>query len=363
MRIVAPAGNIDRFYAAIKATADEVYLGLKGFGARRNAENFTVEEIKKALDYAHLRGSRIFLTLNTVMSNREIESLYPILKELYNYGLDAVIVQDLGYAKYLYENFPKLEIHGSTQLTVANHYEINYLKTLGFKRVVLPRELSFEEIKTIRENTDIELEVFVSGALCISFSGNCYLSSFIGGRSGNRGLCAQPCRKEYRDSCGSTSHFLSPKDQLLGFNEIKKLKEIGIESIKIEGRMKDETYVYETVNYYRNLINGLDSEENTSKIFNRGYSKGYFYGNNKEIMNRLYSHNIGEKIGEVVGNSVKLSQDIICGDGITFLSSNYKNLGGEFINKLVIDGDNKGRKIAYSGEKISLNLPRGQLLA
>ncbi|WP_022819177.1 peptidase U32 family protein [Fusobacterium russii] len=359
MKIVAPAGNINRFYAAIKATADEIYLGLKGFGARRNAENFTVEQIKTALGYAHLRGSRIFLTLNTIMSNREIEILYPILKDLYNHGLDAVIVQDLGYAKYLHENFPRLEIHGSTQLTVANHYEINYLKSLGFKRIVLPRELTFDEIKNIRENTDMELEVFVSGALCISFSGNCYLSSFVGGRSGNRGMCAQPCRKEYRDSCGKNSYFLSPKDQLLAFDEIQKLKEIGIESIKIEGRMKDENYVYETVKYYRNLINGLDVEENTSKIFNRGYSKGYFYGADKELINNSYSYNMGEKVGEIEGKNIKLLQDIICGDGITFLSSNYKNLGGEFINKLDIIGLNESRKIAYIGEKIRLNFPAG----
>ena len=151
MKIVAPAGNMERFYSAISATADEIYLGLKGFGARRNAENFTVEELKKAIDYAHLRGSRIFLTLNTIMTNREIELLYPTLKDLYNYGLDAIIVQDLGYAEYLHKNFPSIEIHGSTQMTVANYYEINYLKELGFKRIVLPRELSFEEIKEIRE--------------------------------------------------------------------------------------------------------------------------------------------------------------------------------------------------------------------
>ena len=194
MKIVAPAGNMERFYSAISATADEIYLGLKGFGARRNAENFTVEELKQAIDYAHLRGSRIFLTLNTIMTNREIKLLYPTLKDLYNYGLDAIIVQDLGYAEYLHKNFPSIEIHGSTQMTVANYYEINYLKELGFKRIVLPRELSFEEIKEIRKNTDMELEVFVSGSLCISFSGNCYMSSFIGGRSGNRGMCAQPCR-------------------------------------------------------------------------------------------------------------------------------------------------------------------------
>ena len=348
MKIVAPAGNTERFYSAISATADEIYLGLKGFGARRNAENFTVEELKQAIDYAHLRGSRIFLTLNTIMTNREIELLYPTLKELYNYGLDAIIVQDLGYAEYLHKNFPSIEIHGSTQMTVANYYEINYLKELGFKRIVLPRELSFEEIKEIRKNTDMELEVFVSGSLCISFSGNCYMSSFIGGRSGNRGMCAQPCRKEYKTSCGEKSYFLSPKDQLYGLDEIKKLQEIGVESIKVEGRMKDVSYVYETVSYFRNLINGIDKEENTHKLFNRGYSKGYFYDNDKNIMNRDYSYNMGEKIGEVIGKSIKLDEDIVSGDGITFVSKDYKNLGGTYINK-----------IAYKNEKLILNFPDG----
>ena len=348
MKIVAPAGNMERFYSAISATADEIYLGLKGFGARRNAENFTVEELKKAIDYAHLRGSRIFLTLNTIMTNREIELLYSTLKDLYNYGLDAIIVQDLGYAEYLHKNFPSIEIHGSTQMTVANYYEINYLKELGFKRIVLPRELSFEEIKEIREHTDIELEVFVSGSLCISFSGNCYMSSFIGGRSGNRGMCAQPCRKEYKTSCGEKSYFLSPKDQLYGLDEIKKLQEIGVESIKVEGRMKDVSYVYETVSYFRNLINGIDKEENTHKLFNRGYSKGYFYDNDKTIMNRDYSYNMGEKIGEVIGKNIRLDEDIVSGDGITFVSKDYKNLGGTYINK-----------IAYKNEKLILNFPDG----
>ncbi len=348
MKIVAPAGNMERFYSAISATADEIYLGLKGFGARRNAENFTVEELKQAIDYVHLRGSRIFLTLNTIMTNREIELLYPTLKDLYNYGLDAIIVQDIGYAEYLHKNFPSIEIHGSTQMTVANYYEINYLKELGFKRIVLPRELSFEEIKEIRKYTDMELEVFVSGSLCISFSGNCYMSSFIGGRSGNRGMCAQPCRKEYKTSCGEKSYFLSPKDQLYGLDEIKKLQEIGVESIKVEGRMKDISYVYETVSYFRNLINGIDKEENAHKLFNRGYSKGYFYDNDKNIMNRDYSYNMGEKIGEVVGKSIKLDEDIVSGDGITFVSKDYKNLGGTYINR-----------IAYKNEKLVLTFPEG----
>ncbi|WP_074015854.1 peptidase U32 family protein [Fusobacterium massiliense] len=359
MKIVAPAGNMERFYSAISATADEIYLGLKGFGARRNADNFTVEEIKEALDYAHLRGSRIFLTLNTIMTNREIELLYPTLKDLYNHGLDAIIVQDIGYAKYLHENFPNIEIHGSTQMTIGNYHEINYLKELGFKRIVLPRELSFEEIKTIRENTDMELEVFVSGSLCISVSGNCYMSSFVGGRSGNRGMCAQPCRKEYKTSCGEKSYFLSPKDQLYGFDEIQKLKEIGVESIKLEGRMKDVNYVFETVSYFRNLIKGIKTEENTSKLFNRGYEKGFFYGDNKNIMNRNFSYNMGEKIGTVVGKNILLDTEIISGDGITFVSKDYTSLGGTYIGRINVLSVNEERKIAYKDEKIILNYPEG----
>lgn len=361
MKIVAPAGNMERFYSAIAATADEIYLGLKGFGARRNAENFTKEEIKIAIDYAHVRGSKIFLTLNTIMTNKEIEILYPIIKELYNYGLDAIIVQDIGYAKYIHENFPNIEIHGSTQMTIGNYYEINFLKTLGFKRIVLPRELSFEEIKTIRENTDMELEVFVSGALCISISGNCYMSSFIGGRSGNRGMCAQPCRKEYKSSCGEKSYFLSPKDQLYGLEEVKKLKEIGVESIKIEGRMKDIAYVYETVSYFRNLIENKNNEieEKTSKIFNRGYSKGYFYGTNSSLMNREYSYNIGEKVGEIKKGELKLEANIMCGDGLSFLSKNYQVLGGTNLSRINIRGVNESRKTASIGERIAIDFPMG----
>ena len=205
-----------------------------------------------------------------------MEFLYENVKVLYEHGLDAIIIQDLGYFRYLKENFPEIEFHGSTQMTVGNHVEAEYLRKLGFKRVVLPREMTFEEIKKIRENTSIELEIFVSGALCICYSGNCYMSSFIGSRSGNRGMCAQPCRKEYTDSTGKKGYLLSPKDQLYGYDEIQKLKSIGIESIKVEGRMKDPNYVFETVGYYKNLIDGEKVQENVSEIFNRGYSKGYF---------------------------------------------------------------------------------------
>ena len=324
MKIVAPAGNMERFYAAVKAGAQEIYMGLKGFGARRNAENFTLEEYKEALDYAHKRGVKIFLTLNTIMMEKEMEFLYPNLKVLYEHGLDAVIVQDLGYFKYMKENFPDMEYHGSTQMTVGNHYEAEYLRKLGFTRVVLPREMTFEEIKKIRENTSIELEIFVSGALCICYSGNCYMSSFIGSRSGNRGMCAQPCRKKYENSTGEKGYLLSPKDQLLGFDEIKKLKEIGIESIKVEGRMKDPNYVFETVSYYRDLIDGIKAQEKSSELFNRGYSKGYFYGNDNYIMNKDYSYNLGKNLGLLSGKELKLKSRVVLGDGIIYLSDRTK---------------------------------------
>lgn len=360
MRIVAPAGNMDRFYSAVNAGADEIYMGLKGFGARRNADNFTLEEFKQALDYAHERGTRIFLTLNTLMKNVEIEFLYQNFKALYEHGLDAVIVQDLGYFRFLKENFPNIDYHGSTQTTVANHVEANYLKSIGFKRVVLPREMSFEEIKKIRENTDIELEIFVSGALCICYSGNCYMSSFIGGRSGNRGMCAQPCRKFYTSSEGEKGYLLSPKDQLMSFEEIQKLKEIGINSIKIEGRMKEKTYVHEAVTYFKNLINGINTEERVSSVFNRGYSKGYFYNERKNIMNKNYPANMGKPIGIISGKELLLEEDIMLGDGIIYLSKDYETLGGDYINRIEKKNKKEKFKTAQKGERIILiNAPKG----
>lgn len=360
MKIVAPAGNMERFYAAVKAGAQEIYMGLKGFGARRNAENFTLEEYKEAIDYAHKRGVKIFLTLNTIMMEKEMEFLYPNLKVLYEHGLDAVIVQDLGYFKYMKENFPNMEYHGSTQMTVGNHYEAEYLRKLGFTRVVLPREMTFEEIKKIRENTSIELEIFVSGALCICYSGNCYMSSFIGSRSGNRGMCAQPCRKKYENSSEEKGYLLSPKDQLLGFEEIKKLKEIGIESIKIEGRMKDTNYVFETVSYYRDLIDGIKAQEKSSELFNRGYSKGYFYGNDNYIMNKDYSYNLGKNLGLLSGKELKLKSRVVLGDGIIYLSKNFEKLGGGYINKIELKNGDMSRKSAEANEVIVLkDVPRG----
>ena len=342
MNIVAPAGNYEKLEAAIKAGANEVYFGLKGFGARRNNQNLNIKEILDGIDYAHLRGVKTLLTLNTIMKDVEIDSAYYNISRIYEHGIDAVIVQDLGFVKFLKENFPELTIHGSTQMTVANHVEANKLKELGLSRVVLARELSFEEIKSIREKTDIELEIFVSGSLCIAYSGNCYISSFIGGRSGNRGLCAYSCRKKFQDEEGNKAYFLSPNDQLLQTEEINKLKEIGIDAIKVEGRKKSNEYVYETVSYYDNILKGKPRPTESYKLFNRGYSKGYFYLDNK-LMNFKYSSNFGYFLGTRIENSnnFKIDDEVILGDGVQFVDEDFEKISGEYVSKITI----KGKKV------------------
>ena len=274
------------------------------------------------------------------MKDIEIDSAYYNISRIYEHGIDAVIVQDLGFVKFLKENFPELTIHGSTQMTVANHVEANKLKELGLSRVVLARELSFEEIKSIREKTDIELEIFVSGSLCIAYSGNCYISSFIGGRSGNRGLCAYSCRKKFQDEEGNKAYFLSPNDQLLQTEEINKLKEIGIDAIKVEGRKKSNEYVYETVSYYDNILKGKPRPTESYKLFNRGYSKGYFYLDNK-LMNFKYSSNFGYFLGARIENSnnFKIDDELILGDGVQFVDEDFEKISGEYVSRITIRGE------------------------
>ena len=337
MNILAPAGNYKKLIAAVKAGANEVFFGLKGFGARRNNENLAMQEVFDGIDYAHSRGVKTLMTLNTILKDSEINSMYNNVKRVYEHGIDAVIVQDLGFVKFLKENFPNLKIHGSTQMTVANHVEANKLKEFGLTRVCLARELSFEEIKSIREKTDIELEIFVSGSLCISYSGNCYISSFIGGRSGNRGLCAYSCRKKFTDENGESAYFLSPNDQLLQEKEINMLKDIGINAIKVEGRKKSSEYVYETVSYYDNILKGTPRPIESYKLFNRGYSKGYFYLDNK-LMNFKYSSNFGYFLGARIGesNNFKIDDELILGDGVQFVNENFEQIGGEYVNKIRI---------------------------
>ncbi|CAM3056780.1 peptidase U32 family protein [Streptobacillus ratti] len=358
MRIVGPAGNFEKLDAAIKAGADEVFLGLKGFGARRNNDNFAMQELLDGIDYAHKKGVKVLLALNTIMRDMEIKSVYKNFKPIYEHGVDAVIVQDLGLIKFLKTNFPDLVLHGSTQMTVANYVEANYLKELGLSRVVLARELSFNEIKEIREKTDIELEVFVSGSMCISYSGNCYVSSFIGGRSGNRGMCAYTCRKKFKDEEGQLSYFLSPNDQLLEEVEIKKLKEIGIDAIKVEGRKKQPEYIFETVSYYKDILNGISRKSESYKLFNRGYSKGYFYLDDK-LMNHKYSSNFGYLLGKIENNNeIKILDDLILGDGIQYVNQYFEKIDGVYVNKIYKNGS----KVlsAEKGDMIYLpDIPKG----
>ena len=261
--LLAPAGSMESLYAAVENGANAVYLGGKLFNARQNASNFGYEEIKEAIAYAHLNRVKVYVAINILIDDREMDKALDYIKFLYEEDIDAIIVQDLGLAKLVRELFPTLNIHASTQMTINNLEGVKFLEDLGFTRVVLARETPLEEIKRIRRASSIELEGFIHGALCVSYSGQCLMSSVIGGRSGNRGRCAQPCRMPYSivDKEGELLddwqelHLLSPKD-LNTLDYIKELIEAGIKSLKIEGRMKRPEYVATIVETYRKAIDG-----------------------------------------------------------------------------------------------------------
>lgn len=266
--LLAPAGSFEILKAVIEAGADAVYVGGSQFGARAYANNFSEEELLEAIDYVHLKGKKLFLTVNTLLKNSEIdEGLYDYLLPYYKRGLDAVIVQDFGVIDFIKSHFPDLPIHTSTQMTVTGVEGAKLLKNLGAERVVLARELSIEEMKRISQEAQVELEVFVHGALCYSFSGQCLFSSMLGGRSGNRGRCAQPCRLSYavldekKKEVKKESYILSLKD-LCGIEYLQKLRDAGVYSLKIEGRMKQASYAAGVVSLYRKYI---DLEKQVSK--------------------------------------------------------------------------------------------------
>ncbi len=281
IELLAPAGTYYAFLAAIENGADAIYLGGKLFNARANASNFSLEELEEMVKFAHLRNVKIYVTLNTLLNNAELAEALDFAYDLYNINIDAVIVQDFGLAKVLHEYIPGLELHASTQMTVYNLAGVKELQKVGFKRVVLARELSFEEIKNICDNTDVEIEIFIHGALCISYSGQCLMSSMIGDRSGNRGKCAQPCRLPYtllkNDTEVAKGYLLSPKD-LSMLDLISSIP--NVKSLKIEGRMKSPEYVATTVKTYRKYIDKYLNHEDFSinetdrknivQIFNRG---------------------------------------------------------------------------------------------
>lgn len=294
--LLSPAGKWEALRAAVQNGADAVYIGEKSFSARKNAANFTWEEIKEAVKYCHIRGVKVHLALNTLVSDSELPIFEKSVAKAADCGVDALIIQDIGAGEMARSICPDMELHASTQLTACNAYDVEALEKRGFSRIVLSRELSEKEIRHIYDNTDATLEAFVHGALCISFSGKCLMSSFIGGRSGNRGMCAQPCRQKY-SSCFKDGYLLSPRDLCLA-DEIDKMQRSGITSFKIEGRMKSPEYVATVTNIYRKYLDSLlplseNDEERLKKIFVRGdgFTKAYFgEKNTPEIMNYSISN-------------------------------------------------------------------------
>ena len=256
IELLAPCGNEESFMAAVSAGADAVYVGLKDFSARAKAKNFSYKQLNEICNYAKNKNVKVFVALNTLVKDSEIKNIIKSLEQISFAQADAIIVQDLGVANLSKKYFPKIALHASTQLVIHNSYGAKQAEKAGFKRAVLARELSFDDIKKIKNNSNIELEIFCHGALCFCVSGLCLFSSFIGGYSGNRGYCTQPCRRLWTAD-GKNGYFLSPKDFQLA-DYIKQIKNIGITSLKIEGRLKSADYVTKTVKAYRLLI---DSDE------------------------------------------------------------------------------------------------------
>lgn len=296
IELLSPAGGIEALHAAVQNGADAVYLGEKSFSARQSAENFDQENLIQAVKYAHQRGTKVYLAMNTLVSNKELASFEKGVAFAAEIGVDALIIQDFGGAEIARSVCPELPIHASTQMSAHNEKDVEYLLKRGFSRVVVARELERDEIAKIYKNTKASLEVFVHGALCVCVSGQCLMSSFIGGRSGNRGRCAQPCRQLYTAE-GKQGYFLSPRDLCL-LDEIGSLYDIGVDSLKIEGRMKSPEYVATVTGMYRKYLDNpvrataADVVE-LEKVFVRGdgFTKAYYKGiNTPEMMNYTSSN-------------------------------------------------------------------------
>lgn len=320
--LLAPAGNMDALKAAISNGADAIYLGMNKFGARAYANNFDIEELKEAVKYAHLRNVKIYVTMNTIVFDNELSDAYKQIKELYLAGVDGVIVQDLAIFTHITENYLDMEAHCSTQMGIDDLEGTLLFKSLGAKRVVLSREVPIDKIRMIKKEAKIPIEIFVHGALCVSYSGNCLMSGLIGYRSGNRGRCVGSCRKPYElinTTTGevlSNSYILSMKD----LNTIKNIDELRCaDSLKIEGRMKESVYVANVINSYRKALdNKVTTEDikNLEKTFNRTFTKGYIFGEDKKnITNILKPNNFGFKIGYIskktpIGYEITLSKEL-----------------------------------------------------
>lgn len=368
VELLAPVGTKESVKAAVSNGCDAIYLGGKAFSARQYADNFTIEELKEIIDYCHLRNVKVYITVNTLYKQKEMDDLFDFLNQLYQLGVDAFIVQDIGTAVEIKKVFPKISLHASTQMTIHNLEGVKFLESLRFDRVVLSRELSLEEISYITERTNLEIEVFVHGALCFSYSGQCLMSSMIGGRSGNRGRCAQPCRLPYRLMGENhremmSGYLLSPKDiQTLDY--IPQMIEAGIKSFKIEGRMKRPEYVGAVAGIYRKYIDlyfekaddYLVDEQDIkilAQLFNRGgFSKGYLFSQgSKEMMSFENPKHWGIYAGKVKDYDVRTKKcvidttvDLKAGDGIEIWRKEKENTGVEI------------SKASKAGEKISIYL-------
>ena len=370
VELLAPVGSFEALKAAVQNGANAVYLGGKDFGARASANNFDRDELKEAVKYAHIRGVQVFVTTNTLRKENEIEDFLEYAKFLYDIDVDAIILQDIGMARLIKRELPDFELHASTQMVAHSLEDVKYLESVGFDRVVLAREVTVEEIKYICDNCKADIEVFVHGALCVCYSGQCLMSSMIGNRSGNRGRCAQPCRQRYElidvytgevvNSNGD--YLLSPRD-LNAIEEIDKVIDAGVHSLKIEGRMKRPEYVATVIDGYRKTIdeylatNKLNVSDETINdlytIFNRKFTKGLLLGDvGKDMMNSQLPNNQGLYVGTVVDYNkkakrlkIKLANTLKKGDGI--------NLGGGTIGRII-----KNRNIetiGYKGETIELD--------
>lgn len=340
IELLSPAGDLECVIAAVQNGADAVYIGVSSFSARASATNFSLEELKKVIDYAHIRNAKVHLALNTLIKNNEFSDAISIAEKAYEYGIDAIIVQDLGLASTLISSFPKLPIHASTQMTIHNIRGVKALERMGIKRVVLARELSISEIEYICRNSNIEIETFVHGALCISYSGQCLFSSMVGGRSANRGKCAQACRLPYQllqnDKVIDNGYLLSPRD-LCGLDFLPALIEAGVKSFKIEGRLKSPEYVATVTRIYRKYIdlyfssNPYEINEKDRKdllqVFNRGnFSAGHLDKEpNLNLVFKEKQNNMGIYIGNVANYNAKkghvtlnLNDKVAIGDFITF---------------------------------------------
>ena len=379
--LLAPAGGWEALVAAVENGADAVYLGGRLFNARQSADNFDDSDLSRAVEYAHLRGAKIYVTVNTLIADTEMEEALEFLFTLRSLGVDAAIIQDMGLASLARGLVPDLPLHASTQMTAHNSPGVLELAGAGFDRVVLAREMSLEEIKEIKRKTAAELEVFIHGALCISYSGQCLLSSMIGGRSGNRGRCAQPCRMQYSlmDGSGRAAagpdrageYLLSPRDLNMSAH-MPQLVKAGISSFKIEGRMKRPEYVATVVRVYRNLIDRALSgepylvdrqqEEALAQIFNRDFTTGYFFGNQGvDMMSHKRPNNRGVMLGRVRGYDrknglveVALERPLNTGDGLEVWVTEGGRVGFT-VDNIFLGGERSDS--AAQGEMVGLKIP------